>query len=50
MKETFTRKEVVDLIKILLHHPDQIDDYLYNENTDWDAEEFLELAEQKNGY
>lgn len=45
MKQTFTREEVINLIKVLITNPAQIMDAITNEHTDFGEEELLEEAE-----
>jgi len=45
-KQTFTRKEVIDLIDNLLTHADAVMDSITNENTDFNGEALLEISEQ----
>jgi len=42
--ETYTKEELNQIITNLLEHPDQIIDYMTNENTEWDVESLLELV------
>jgi|GEM_PF-2896781 len=47
VKETYTREEVIKLVDEILQYPDQVIDALSNENTDWGAEELIEMAENQ---
>lgn len=40
----YTKEELKQIITNLLEHPDQVIDYMTNENTDWDIESLLELV------
>lgn len=44
-KKTYTREEVIKLVDEILQYPDQLIDAVSNENTDWGAEELIEMAE-----
>lgn len=46
-KETFTREEVIKLVDEILQYPDQVIDAVSNENTNWGAEELIEMAEKE---
>lgn len=46
VQQTFTRQEVVDLIETILQNPDTVIDAVTNENTNYGAEELLEMAEK----
>ena len=46
MKQNFTRQEVINVLDELLQRPDILIDAVSNENTDYDAESLLEIAEQ----
>lgn len=41
----FNRSKVIDIIDMLLQHPDILEDAVDNEFTNWDAESLLKLAE-----
>ncbi|HEY6437990.1 MAG TPA: hypothetical protein VIY47_15475 [Ignavibacteriaceae bacterium] len=45
MKTTYTREEVVRLIYEMLQYSDQVIDYIENENSHFDSEMLLRLAE-----
>ena len=45
-KQAFTREEVVTLLDDLLQRPDLLIDAVTNENTNYGAEELLEIAEE----
>jgi len=45
-KQNFTRKEVIELIQLLSECGDILIDVASNENTDWDGESLLEMAEE----
>lgn len=45
MKENYTKQEVIDLVDGILQNPDQLIDAVQNENTDWSAEDLIDLAE-----
>jgi len=44
-KQNFTRKEVIELVDQILQNPDELIDAVNNEDTDWDAECLIKLAE-----
>ena len=46
-KETYTREEVIKLVDEILQYPGQVIDAVSNENTDWGAEELIEMAEKE---
>ena len=46
-KENYTREEVIKMVDEILQYPDQVIDAVTNENTDWGADELIELAEEK---
>ena len=45
-KQNFTREEVVQIIEELRERPDQLIDSVSNENTIYDSESLLEIAEE----
>lgn len=46
-QQTFTRKQVIELVDKILENPDEIIDFLENENSAWDSEQLIELAEDE---
>lgn len=43
--KSYTREEVIKLVDEILQYPDQVIDAINNENTDYDAEKLIEIAE-----
>jgi len=46
-QQTFTRKQVIELVDKILENPDEIIDFLENEDSAWDSEQLIELAEDE---
>jgi hypothetical protein len=46
-QQTFTRKQVIELVDKILENPDEIIDFLENEDSAWDGEQLIELAEDE---
>ena len=44
-KENYTRKKVIELVDLILQSPDELIDAVTNENTVWDVESLIKLAE-----
>lgn len=42
--KTYTKEELKQIIENLLEHPDQVIDYMTNDNSEWDIESLLELV------
>lgn len=40
----YTKEDLEQIVKNLLEHPDQVIDYMTNENSEWDIESLLELV------
>ncbi len=44
LMKTYTKEELKQIIENLLEHPDQVIDYMTNDNSEWDIESLLELV------
>jgi hypothetical protein len=49
-QEIFSRKEVIAIIEDLLERPDLLTDATHNENTNYGAEDLLEVVEAGVAY